>query len=156
VPPVVLPMVQVRQRALLELGDALLDDGVGAVFPFHVQERFVPVGEHGVVPPDRDGQGLLVQRLPGGCLPKAADPAHDQPGGHRGLGAGERGVGRLGDLSAARDDDPVVVLDRVPVGDRLPGIVTDHRDHPGHGGIVAGGHAEPTVARRQQAMNRLS
>jgi len=71
----------VRQRALLQLGGALLHDGVRAVFPFDVDQRLGPAGEHRVVPPDRDGQGLLVQRLTGGGLPDPADPADDRPGG---------------------------------------------------------------------------
>jgi len=87
----------VRQRSALELGDALLHHGVPAVLPLDVEERLVPVGEHRVVPPHRDGQGLLVQRLPG---------------------AGERGVDGLSDLSAAGSEQPVIVLHRVPVGDR--------------------------------------
>ncbi len=58
-----------RQRALLELGDSLLDHGVGAVLPLQVQEPLDPVGEHRVVPPDRDGQGLLVQGLSGSTTP---------------------------------------------------------------------------------------
>jgi len=46
----------VRQRSALELGDALLHHGVPAVLPLDVEERLVPVGEHRVVPPHRDGR----------------------------------------------------------------------------------------------------
>ncbi len=72
-----------RQRALLELGGALLHDGVRAVLPLDGQQRLDPVGEQGVVAPHGNVEGLLVQRLTGGGLAQPADPAHDQPGGHR-------------------------------------------------------------------------
>ncbi len=85
------PGRQAGHRALLELGGALLDDGVRAVLPLHGQERFDPVGAHRVVAPHGNVEGLLVQRLAGGGLPQPPDPAHDQPGGHRLLGGSERG-----------------------------------------------------------------
>jgi hypothetical protein len=59
----------VRQRTLLQLGDALLHHGVRAVLPFDVDQRLVAVGEHRVVPPHREVEGLLVQRQAGRGLP---------------------------------------------------------------------------------------
>jgi len=82
-------------------GGSLLHHGVRAVLPLHVQERFDPVGEHRVVPPDRDEQGLLVRRLPGGGLPQPADPAHDR--------------------AAARGDEPAVVEAAVRAHEQRPG-----------------------------------
>ena len=66
--------------------------------------RFEAVGEERVVPPDRE---QLLGRGP------VADPAHDQPGGDRVPGGGERGEHRhLGDLG---------------VGDQLTGVGVGHR-----------------------------
>jgi len=56
---------------------------VRAVLPLDVEQRFDPIGEHRVVPPDRDGQGLLVQQVAG----RGVAQPDDQPGGHRLLGA---------------------------------------------------------------------
>src|SRR5207344_2267981 len=83
---------QVRERAVDEVGDELFDDGVVVVVGLGGEHRQRAVGEDGVVAPG--GQQLAL-----GGWGQAADPAHDQPGGHRVLTlAGERGVGDLGDL----------------------------------------------------------
>jgi len=80
-----------------EVGDDLLDDGVGAVGLLCLEHGQRGVGEHPVVAvvgeqlalPVRDGLGV-----------EPADPAHDQPGADVvGFGSGgERGEGDLGDF----------------------------------------------------------
>ena len=64
-----------RQRAVDEVGDHLLDDGVVAVVGFRGEHRQRAVGEDRVVTPG--GEQLTL-----GGWGQAADPAHDQPGGH--------------------------------------------------------------------------
>ena len=71
------PDGQVGERAGVQVGDDLLDDGVVAVLAFGLDQFERRVGEHGVVAPD--GEQLV---LPFGCLLVAgADAADDQPGG---------------------------------------------------------------------------
>ena len=64
-----------RERAVDEVGDHLLDDGVVAVVGLGGQHRQWAVGEDRVVAP-RGEQFAL------GGWGQAADPAHDQLGGH--------------------------------------------------------------------------
>jgi hypothetical protein len=67
----------VGQRAVAEVGEELLDDGVAAVLLLGLDELERGVGEDGVVAPG--GEQLALARC-GLCL--VAHPADDQPGGH--------------------------------------------------------------------------
>ena len=79
--------------------------------------RLGAVGEERVVPPDRE------QLIEAGAV---ADPAHDQPGGDRVLGGGERGEHRyLGDLGVGDQLTGVGIGHRAGIVDRGPGVVGD-------------------------------
>ena len=123
-----------RQRAVLEFGDDLLDDGVVAVSGFCVQHR--AVGEHGVVAVDRE-QLALLGGLSGRHVfhVEPADSAHDQPGGDllAATTAGERGEPDLGDLGVGDPPLLVLVVDRVRILDRGPGLLLDVGDRFDHG-----------------------
>ena len=71
-----LPRGQVREGAVVEVGEDLLDDGVAAVLLLGLDELERGVGEDGVVAPG--GEQLALARC-GLCL--VADAADDQPGG---------------------------------------------------------------------------
>ena len=67
---------QVREGAVVEVGEELLDDGVAAVLLLGLDELERGVGEDGVVAPG--GEQLALARC-GLCL--VADAADDEPGG---------------------------------------------------------------------------
>ena len=54
---------QVRERAVLQVGDDLFDDGVPAVMALGLEQLERRVGEHGVVAPDREQLGLHAALL---------------------------------------------------------------------------------------------
>jgi hypothetical protein len=66
------------QWSVLEVGDDLFNDRVASVIGFGLEHRQRRVGEHGVVPPDREQFALLVGDDVGGV--GIADPPDDQPG----------------------------------------------------------------------------
>ena len=49
-----LPGGQMRQRAVLQIGDDLLDDRVPPMIGLGLEHRQRGIGEHGVMPPDRE------------------------------------------------------------------------------------------------------
>ena len=98
---------QVRQGPVDQVGEHGFDDCVLTVGQVSLRGRLGAVGEERVVAPD--GEQL-------GQLGLVADPAHDQPGGDRVLGGGERGEGGLGDLRVGDQ------LCRCPGRARRPGI----------------------------------
>ena len=59
------------------------------------------------------------------------DPAHDQPGADPVLGAGEGGVGDLGDFGVGDPPSGVGIADGAGVADRGPGGVAGWRRWPG-------------------------
>ncbi len=131
------PDGQVRERAVDEVGDHLLDDGVVAVVGLGGEHRQRAVGEDRVVAPR--GEQLAL-----GGWGEAADPAHDQPGGHPMLVvAGERGVADLGDFGVGDPALLVLVEDRVRVADGGPGVLGDRRDRLGDLAVHPGGDREP-------------
>ena len=103
-----------RQRSVLQVGDDLLDDRVGAVGLFGFEHRQWAVGEHCVVAVDGEQRALM-----GGV--DVRDAPHDQPGGDLlGFGFGrERREGDLGDLSLADPLVGVLIPDGVGVLDRV-------------------------------------
>lgn len=104
------PGWQVRERAVVPVGEDLLDDGVVAVFFFCLRQDERRVGEYGVVAPG--GEQLALPR--GGLRAQVADAADDQPGGDVQflvLG-GERGIGGLGDLGVGDPASGLVIEDR--------------------------------------------
>jgi len=93
-----------RQRSVDQVGEHGLDDRVPAVGDVSHRGGLNAVGEERVVPPDRE------QLIEAGLV---ADPAHDQPGGHRLRCGGERGErGNLGDLGVADQLTSVGIVDR--------------------------------------------
>lgn len=86
--------------------------------------RLGAVGEERVVAPDREQLGEL------GPVP---DPAHDQPGGDRPLGGGERGEDGFGDFGVGDQLTGVGIGDRAGVVHRHPGVVGDGGHRPYHG-----------------------
>ncbi len=106
-----------RQPARLQVGDDLLDDGVGAVGGLGLDKVQLAVGERGVVAVDRE---QLTLTLGNAGRVEAADAADQQPAGDL-LGcaaAGERRVADLGDLRVGDEGLFVVVPDRPRVADR--------------------------------------
>lgn len=85
-------------RPVDEIGEDFLDDRVPTVGHICLGHRLSAVGEEGVVTPNRE-QLLKLRLVP--------DPAHDQAGGDRVLGGGERSELGFGDLG---------------IGDQLPGV----------------------------------
>ena len=65
-----------------------------------------------------------------------ADPAHDQPGGGRLVGGGERGERHLGDLGVGNQLAGVGVDGRARVVHRCPGVGGDGGDRAGHRGVL--------------------
>ena len=122
-----LPGGQMRQRAVLQIGDDLLDDRVPPVIGLGLEHRQRRIGEHGVMPPDREQLTLSVGDDMVGV--GVADPAHDQPGGDLlrvGFGP-ERGERDLGDLGVGNPLPQLLVVDRVRVADRCPRRLRDRR-----------------------------
>ena len=120
-----------------EVGDDLLDDGMGPVGGFGVEHRQWAVGEYRVVAVGGEQLALVVRV-------HVFDPAHDQPGGHV-LGfrpGGERGVTDLGDFGVGDPPLPIFVEDGVGVFDRRPGLFIDRRDRFADRRVLACGDGE--------------
>jgi len=129
-----------RQRPGDEVGEELLDNGVAAVHRLCFDQTERGVGEYRVIPVGRQQLCLAVDRL------QASDPAHDQPGGDPMAGFGfESGVGDFGALSVGDPFPGVLVVDRVGVADRGPGVLSDAGDRSSDLGVHAGGDREPQV-----------
>jgi hypothetical protein len=86
---------RVAPRAVAQVGEDVLDDGVVAVLALGRHERVGRVGEGVVIPPG--GEQPALPR--GGLLVPVADPADDQPGGDRPAWPAE-GCAVMVDLSA--------------------------------------------------------
>jgi hypothetical protein len=127
----------VCERAVLQVGDDLLDDRMAAMVGLRLQHRQGAVGEHGVVPVDRE-QWALVGRV------DVRDAAHDEPGGDLlGLGlGGEGGELDLGDLGVTDPPLSGLVPDRVGVLDRCPRVGSDRVDRLADRRIEPGGDRE--------------
>jgi hypothetical protein len=88
----------VRQRAIVLVGEELLNDGVVAVLAFGLDQLERGISEDRVVAPGRE-QLVLPD---GGLLVQVTDAAHDQPRGDLlSLLRGKRRVFGLGDLGVA-------------------------------------------------------
>ena len=127
-----------RDRAVLEVGDDLLHDGVGPVRGLGGEHRQGGVGEHRVVAVDGE-QLALVRGV------QVGHAAHDQPGGDvLGLApGGEGGVGDFGDLGVGDPPLLVFVVDGVGVVDGGPRVGVDGRDRRPDSRVLAGGDREP-------------
>ena len=78
-----------RERAVDEVGEHGLDDGVLAVGEVGLGGGQVGVGEERVLPPHREQRVRIVGVL---------HPAHHQPGGDAAPASDGQGVGGFGDL----------------------------------------------------------
>jgi hypothetical protein len=137
--------------AVDEFGKDLLDDRVAAVVFFGLDQDERAVGEDGVVTPDREQHTLLVH-----CgLPLVGRAAHDQPGGDLPAGAGERGVGGLGDLGSGDEPLLVSVPYRVRVGALDPRALVDGGDGGPDLLVDRDGDREADLGPRQAAMTFL-
>ena len=114
-----------REGAVVQVGEELLDDGVAAVLLLGLDELERGVGEDGVVAPG--GEQLTLARC-GLCL--VADAADDQPGGDVQLLflRGERRVAGLGDLGVGDPAVQLVIPDGLRVLDGLPRVLGDRGD----------------------------
>ena len=143
-----LPRWQVSQRPAGDVGEHLLHDRVVTVLPLGLDELERGIGEHRVVPPDRE---QLV--LPGGrLLVQVPDPADDQPSGDRlALLRRERRVRDFGDLGVRDPGVQLVVPDRARVLDGGPGAAGDGGDRGADARVHGDGDGEPGALARRTA-----